>query len=73
MMTLEEAKEELPNIDYFCISVCDICTANDWYCPSYCGVLEKARRMSFERIQKAYARHDGDLCGVIKYIKGARG
>lgn len=71
-MTIEQAREEMPNIDYFLSSVCVICTANDWYCPTYCHDLEKAQRMPFEKIQKAYARHDGELWKVMRYIRQAR-
>ena len=72
MMTLEEAKEEIPTIEYFIQHSCDMCTANDWYCPRLCDDLEKAKRMPFEKIQSAYARHDGDMVKVYRYIKQAR-
>lgn len=71
-MTFEEAKSELGNIDNFCTSVCNYCTSNDWYCPTECDALEKARRIDFDRIIKCYAKHDGDLCKVMKYIKTTR-
>ena len=71
-MTFEQAKEELPTIDYFIQSACDCCTANDWYCPSLCHVLKKAERMPFEKIQIAYARHDGDMRKIYRYIKQFR-
>jgi hypothetical protein len=71
-MTLEEAKEECPTIDYFIQTACDCCTANDWYCPSLCHDLEKAERIPFEKIQAAYARHDGDMKKVFNYIKQRR-
>lgn len=71
-MTIEEAKEEIPNFDSFVSMSCGSCIGNDWYCPKLCEDLEKAERMPFEKIQKAYARHDGDLQGVFRYIKQAR-
>lgn len=71
-MTIEQARQEMPNIDYFLSVACGCCTANDWYCPSYCYDLEKAQKMPFEKIQQAYARHDGEIWKVMRYIKQAR-
>lgn len=70
-MTYEEAKEEIPNIDCFCNHSC-ICCNSEWYCPSYCEPLEKARRMNFDLILKCYARHDGDMRKVFRYIMAKR-
>lgn len=33
-MTIEEAKEHIPDFEAFCKKACDLCTANDWYCPN---------------------------------------
>lgn len=71
-MTIEEAKREMSNIDYFLAVACEECTGNDWYCPKHCDVLEKAKKMPFEKIQQAYARHDGMMYKVFRYIKQAR-
>ena len=71
-LTLEQARYELGDINSFCSQVCGGCTANDWYCPTECAVLEKARRMDFDRIVKSYARNWGDLAKVIRYIKNAK-
>lgn len=71
-MTIGQARKEIPDIDSFCAQVCNECQSNDWYCTGYCESLEKARKMDYERILKAYVRHEGDLNGVIKYIKRAR-
>jgi hypothetical protein len=68
-MKLEEARNEVGNITDFCHSVCISCTANDWFCPTYCVELEKAYRMPFEKILKSYARNDGDIWKVVRYIK----
>lgn len=68
-MTIEEAKEECPTIDYFIHSACFCCTANDWYCSYFCDHIKKAQRMPFEKIQAAYARNDGDMKKIIRYIK----
>lgn len=69
-MTIEEAKKDIPDFDSFCYQACHRCN-NDWYCPSYRDVL-KAERMDFNRILKCYARHDGDLEKVWRWIKQAR-
>jgi hypothetical protein len=71
-MTVEEAKKDLGDIDRFCRCVCDYCTANDWYCPTYCEMLEKARKIDFNRILKCYAKHEGDLMKVVRYIKATK-
>jgi hypothetical protein len=71
-MTDKEALEELVDIDNFCKHACDMCTANDWYCPSECEMLEKARKLDFDRIVKCYAKHDGDMCKVFMYIKSTK-
>ena len=71
-MTVEEAKKELCNIDCFCRQVCNQCTANDWYCPTYCEVLEKARKLDFCRIIKCYAKHEGDWTKVLRYVKSTK-
>ena len=66
-MTLKEAKEEIPDFNTFRKMLCNNCVANDWYCPSDCKTLVKAKRL-FEYIQDAYARHDGDLQKICAYI-----
>lgn len=71
-MTIEETKAYIPDFDAFRKEVCNICTANDWYCPSECGTLKKARQLDFNRILKCYARNGGDMQKVINYIRTAR-
>lgn len=71
-MNNKEALEELVDIDYFCKHACDTCTANDWYCPSECEMLKKARKLDFDRIIKCYAKHNGDMCKVFRYIKNTK-
>lgn len=68
-MTIAEAKQEIPNIDVFNRMVCNQCTANEWYCPTECNTLEKARHIDFERIVERYAHYDGDLQRVCRYIR----
>ena len=71
-LSLEQARYEIGDIDSLCSQVCGCCTANDWYCPTECAVIEKARKMDFDRIVKSYARNWGDLKKVIRYIKQAK-
>ena len=71
-MTLDEAREEIGDIDSFCKNACYDCTANDWFCPDECDNLKKAMQIDFDRIAKAYARYDGDLSKVFRYINQAK-
>lgn len=71
-MTIEDAKAYIPDFDAFRKETCNICTANDWYCPSECDTLKKARQLDFNRILKCYARNGGDIQKVINYIRTAR-
>lgn len=59
---------EVQNIDMFCRAACESCKS-EWYCPNYCEWLEKARKMPFEKIQKAYVRNQGDMRDVYRYVK----
>lgn len=68
-MTYEEALQEIPNIDSFCRYVCNCGCGHEDYCPTECSLLEKARQLDFDRIVKCYARHEGDLEKVFRYIK----
>lgn len=68
-MTIEEAMQECQNIDVFCHMMCIHCTTNNWFCPTYCNLLIKARRMPFDKILKSYARNDGDPANLSRYIK----
>lgn len=70
-MTIEEAKEYMPDIDTFLAQAC-LCCSNEWYCPTYCNVLEKAKRMDFNRILRCYARNDGEMYKVLRWIRQAR-
>lgn len=67
-MTVEEAKAEIPDIDAFCHWGCINCNS-EWYCPTYCDLLEKARRIPFNRILECFARHESDPVKVFNYIK----
>lgn len=71
-MTLDDAKNEIPDFKWFAKICCDNCTANDWYCPSYCPELKKASSIPFDIIQEKYARYDGDLRKVVRYIKNTK-
>lgn len=71
-MTEQEAREEIPTFDDLRKVFCARCMANDWYCPSDCEVLEKTKLLDFKKIIQCYARNDGDLQKVKRYIQHAR-
>lgn len=72
-MTIEEAKEYIPDFEAFRNEACTVCTANDWYCPfNVCDTLLKAGELDYNRILKCYARHDGEMYKVFRWIKQAR-
>lgn len=72
-MTIEEAKEYIPDYEAFRKEACTVCTANDWYCPfNVCDTLLKAGELDYERILRCYARHDGEMYKVFRWIRQAR-
>lgn len=68
---LDKAKQEIPDFDTFAKKYCNACM-HDIFCSFYCNTLDKAERI-FDRVLKAYARHDGDLVKVERYIKNEKG
>ena len=69
MMTVEQVKEEFGNTaDVLCQSICDNCTANDWYCPTYCSTCEWVQRNSDKAVERL-AKLDGDLYTFCKRVK----
>lgn len=71
-MTIKEAKEYIPDFEAFRNEFCSVCVANDWYCPNVCDTLLKAGELDYNRILKCYARHDGEMYKVFRWIKQAR-
>lgn len=71
-MTIEQARECIPDFNAFENEFCNSCVANNWYCPYRCPVLKKALKMDFERILKSYARNDGDLTKVSRFLREAQ-
>lgn len=71
-MTIEQAREDIPDLKAFENEFCNKCVANDWYCPDRCRILEKALKIDFERILKSYARNDGDLTKVSRFLREAK-
>jgi len=57
------------NFKDFANAVCLRCKSNDWFCPSLCDFLEKAKNYPFERIKKTYDKYDGDIYKVEKAIR----
>jgi hypothetical protein len=70
-MTIEQAKIEIPDLETYFKLDCDVNCLHDFYCPSDCKEHIKARKLGIDKIQSAYARHDGDLVEVTKYIRRA--
>lgn len=70
-MTIEEAKEYMPDFDSFCKEACATCE-HEYYCPQCCEDLRKAERMDFNRILKCYARNGGEMYKVLRWLKQAR-
>lgn len=71
-MTIEQAREDIPDFKAFENEFCNKCVANDWYCPDRCRILGKALKIDFERILKSYARNDGDLAKVSRFLREAK-
>lgn len=69
-MTIEKAKQEIPDFDTFATKYCDMCM-HDVFCDFYCCTIAKAERI-FDHVQKVYARHNGDMAKVERYIKNAK-
>lgn len=61
------------NFDEFRSISCNLCTANEWYCPSDCDTLCKAKNIPFEKIQKSIKRNEEDYSKVFRYIKRYKG
>lgn len=70
-MTIEEAKEYMPDFESFRKEACNTC-GHDYYCPQRCEDLRKAERMDFNRILKCYARNGGETYKVLRWLKQAR-
>lgn len=67
-MTIEEAYADCPSFESFAYVCCVYCKS-DRYCTACCDMLEKAKRMPFEKIIKSYAHNEGDIAKVARYIK----
>lgn len=63
-------EEKFKTIDQFCNYCCNCCTSDpDGYCPSDCDLLEKARKVPFEKINAKWIEHNGNIQKVVRYIK----
>lgn len=68
-MTAEETKERYGyNADDMCKNLCDLCNANDWYCPSDCESLAWIRN-NYEKAINRLAKLDGDYVEMFRRIK----
>lgn len=76
-MTIEEAREEIPRFEVFAEKMCSRCANLDCFglCADLCAQYQKVKIIAiidFKRIQKAYARHNGDIVKVVKFIDRAK-
>ena len=73
-MTIEEAREQIPHFGTFRRMVCSDCpfTTKKFCLWHDCDEMNKARAMDFNRILKCYARHDGEMHKVLRWLKQAR-
>ena len=66
----EQVKEEYGSLDNMCLEICNCCTAvPDGYCTGGCTTLDKMKTIGFDQLAKIYAKHDGNLLKVLRYIK----
>ncbi len=68
-MTIEEAREAMPDIEYVLKNICHICSNVD-LCKN-CKMHKKANRIGYERILAYYARNEGNMKKVLRYIRKA--
>ncbi len=61
-------EDKFENIEQFCAFVCNHCDADN-YCPTECDLLEKARKMPFEKINNKWLEYNGDIHKIARYIK----
>ena len=60
---------EWDSIDTFAQEICYRCTANEWYCPTECDFLIKARRYPIDRINKTFNECGEDYRKLTQRIK----
>lgn len=67
---MKKYKEDVPEtFEDFAKYICNRCTANEWYCPSYCDTLEKASKIDYEILKKKFVQYDGDVQKLCRFIK----
>lgn len=72
-MTREEVLNEYgETADSLCKFICDQCTANDAYCPSYCDTCKWVQR-NYDKAIERLAKLDGDLYEFCKRVRTWRG
>lgn len=68
-MTIKEINEEYGDTsDSLCKFICQQCTANDWYCPTYCATCEWVKNNYTKAIERL-AKLDGDLYEFCKRVR----
>ena len=65
-MTKAEAKNEFgEDADTMCKNLCNLCTANDWYCPDDCNAIAWVRG-HFDKAIEMLAKTDGDYVNLLR-------
>ena len=64
-------EDKFENINKFCSFLCNHCDT-DGYCPTDCDLLEKARKMPFDKINDKWVEYNGDIQKIARYIKQYR-
>lgn len=72
-MTIDGVKDFYgTNADDLCKHICNCCTANDWYCPTYCDTCKWVTK-NYDKAIERLAKLDGDLVEFCKRIKTWKG
>lgn len=72
MIAAVNMEEKFETIDNFCAYVCSGACKEEWFCPTECELLQKARKMPLKKINTKWIEHDGDIRKVARYIKNYR-
>jgi hypothetical protein len=66
-MTIEEAKEIMPDINWIFKNICHTCSNID-ECAN-CKLHKKASRIGYDNIIECFAKTDGNMKKVLRYIR----
>lgn len=66
-MTVEEAKQIMPDINWVFKHICHNCSNIDMC--AKCKMHKKANRIGYDNIIKYFAKTNGDMKKVLRYIR----